>query len=70
MESFQAYFHRKHEEARLLASFLVPAPTMPRPHSVEAVIEQKFRLAAALKAERALAAWSRSETSWAGASTV
>ena len=68
MESFQAYFHRKHEEARLLASFLVPAPTMPRPHSVEAVIEQKFRLAAALKAERALAAWSRSETSWAGAS--
>lgn len=65
METWPAYRRRKQEELLFLASFLARPPALPEPPSVEAVVEQKFYLAAALKAERALADWRRTETSWA-----
>jgi len=64
-ESLEAYFQRKQEELLFLTGFLARPPGLPEPRSIEAVTEHKFRLAAALKAERALADWRRTETSWA-----
>src|SRR5215207_8710411 len=65
MESLEAYFQRKREELLFLASLLAGPPALPEPLSIDAVVELKFRLGAALKAERALRDWCRTETNWA-----
>jgi hypothetical protein len=65
MESFETYLDRKYEELKLLDSFLDSPLPFRRPVSVNEVIEQKFRIAAALKAEHALHDWALTETAWA-----
>src|SRR6266536_382820 len=65
METFEAYLDRKHEELKLLDSFLGTPLVLRRPVSVVDVIEQKFHLAAAMKAEHALHDWALTETAWA-----
>lgn len=54
MESLSSYLDRKFQEIALLDSFLAFPPKAPKPDSPAAVIEQKFRLAAAIKAESLL----------------
>ena len=51
METVEAYSARKKEELDLLNSFLADPLTIRSPKSVAEVIEQKFHLAAVLKAE-------------------
>src|SRR5882757_85433 len=65
METLEAYLARKHEEVTLLNGCLGTSLALRRPVSVVDVIEQKFRLAAALKAEHALHDWALTETAWA-----
>lgn len=65
METFEAYLGRKHQELTLLNSFLGSPLALRYPVSVADVIEQKFHVAAALKAEHALHEWARTETAWA-----
>jgi hypothetical protein len=65
METLEAYLDRKHEELTLLNGCLGVPLALRRPGSVVEVIEKKFRLAAALKAERALHDWALTETAWA-----
>jgi hypothetical protein len=65
METLEAYLARKHEELKLLNGFLGTPLMLRHPLSVVEVIEQKFQLAAALKAEHALHDWARTETAWA-----
>lgn len=50
METLEAYLARKHEELKLLNGFLGTPLVLRHPLSVVEVIEQKFQLAAALKA--------------------
>ena len=65
MESFEAYLARKRQELELLNGFLgSPLPLRP-PGSAREVIEQKFHIAAALKAEHTLQDWALTETAWA-----
>src|SRR3954462_4102560 len=64
MESVEAYLARKKEELELLNSFLSDPLTIRFPKSVAEVIEQKFHLAAALKAEHVLHDWALTETAW------
>ena len=65
METLKAYLDRKHEELTLLNGFLGAPLALRHPASVVEVIEQKFHIAAALKAEHALHDWARTETAWA-----
>jgi hypothetical protein len=65
METVTAYLARKHEELKLLNSFLVDPISIQSPRSVPEVIDQKFHLAAALKADHALQDWATMETAWA-----
>jgi hypothetical protein len=65
METLEAYLKRKHEEIVLLNGCLSQPLDLEFPRSVSAVIEQKFRLAAALKAQHALDDWTVTETNWA-----
>ena len=67
METTEAYLRRKDEELRLIAACLAEPPAVPAPRSVDEAVEAKFRLAAALKGERARADWAMTETSWRGA---
>jgi hypothetical protein len=64
MESVEAYLARKKEELDLLNSFLCNPLTVRSPMSVAEVIEQKFQLAAELKAQHALHDWAVTETAW------
>jgi hypothetical protein len=64
METVEAYLARKKEELELLNSFLSDPLTIRFPKSVAEVIEQKFHLAAALKAEHVLHDWALTETAW------
>ena len=65
MESLEAYLARKRQELELLNGFLgSPLPLRP-PGSAREVIEQKFHIAAALKAEHTLQDWALTETAWA-----
>jgi hypothetical protein len=64
METVEAYLARKREELELLNSFLSDPLTIRSPKSVAEVIEQKFHLAAALKAEHVLHDWALTETAW------
>jgi hypothetical protein len=65
METLEAYLSRKEHELTLLNSFLGSPIAMSRPVSFVEVIERKFQLAAALKAEHALHDWALTETAWA-----
>ncbi|MCP3465920.1 hypothetical protein [Bradyrhizobium sp. CCGUVB23] len=65
METLSAYLDRKHQELALLNGCLAKPLALRKPVAVVEVIEQKFRLAAALKAEHALHDWARTETDWA-----
>jgi hypothetical protein len=65
METLEAYLDRKHEELTLLNGFLGSPLTLRHPVSVVEVIEQKFHIAAALKAEHTLRDWALTETAWA-----
>lgn len=64
MESTDKYFERKDQEIHLLNSALRAPLKLRRAKSVHEIVEQKFQLAAALKAEHALADWSHTETDW------
>src|SRR4051794_19865620 len=65
METVAAYLARKNEELELLNSFLCDPLTIRYPRSAAEVIEHKFHLAAALKAEHSLHDWAFTETAWA-----
>jgi hypothetical protein len=65
METTETYLARKHEELDLLNRFLKNPMSIRPPASVHEVIEQKFHLAARLKAEHALQDWALTETDWA-----
>ncbi|ANW03368.1 hypothetical protein [Bradyrhizobium icense] len=65
METFEAYLDRKYEELTLLSGFLDAPLPLRRPTSVPEVIEHKFHIAAALKAQHALHDWALTETAWA-----
>jgi hypothetical protein len=67
METDASYLRRKKEELNLIAACLSQPQEVRPPRSLEDVIEQKFQLAAALKAERLLDDWPATETSWDGA---
>ena len=62
METPASYLNRKRQEISLLSSCLASPPEPLGLASVAAVIEHKFRLAAAIKAERSLQNWSVTET--------
>src|SRR5262245_50552654 len=64
METVERYLHRKDEELKLLNGFLADPVKLRQPRSVDEVIEQKFHLAAALKAEHHLHDWALTETAW------
>ena len=64
METIERYLDRKYREISLLNRCLACPLELARPASPEAAIEQKFRLAAAIKAERVLQHWSMTETAW------
>src|SRR5207248_11681216 len=64
METLDAYLDRKQAELLLLRSCLATPLNLRPPISVTEVIEQKFQLAAALKAEHALHDWAFTETAW------
>src|SRR5947199_2699711 len=65
METLERYLDRKYEEITLLNDFLSTPLALRHPGSVVDVIEQKFHLAAARKAEHALHDWAVTETAWA-----
>jgi hypothetical protein len=67
METVEAYLDRKHEELRLLNDCLRTPLPLARSLSLAEVIQQKFQLTAALKAEHALHDWAVTETAWAHA---
>jgi hypothetical protein len=52
MKTMDSYLERKYREVSLLNSCLASPLYLRKPDSVGSVIEQKFRLAAALKADR------------------
>jgi hypothetical protein len=64
METVEAYLGRKSEELGLLNGFLANPLAIRHPKSAAEVIEQKFHLAAALKAEHQLHDWATTETAW------
>lgn len=64
METLEDYLFRKNEELELLNGFLAGRFKLRPPRSVDEVIQQKFHLAAALKAEHDLYDWALTETAW------
>jgi hypothetical protein len=66
METEKRYLRRKKDELDVIAACLSQPQDAPPLRSLEEVIAQKFRLAAAVKAERALDDWAATETSWDG----
>src|SRR4030095_393830 len=64
METLEDYLLRKNEELKLLNGLLDNQVKLWQPRSVDEVIEQKFHLAAALKAEHDWHDWALTETAW------
>ena len=62
MENSNAYLARKCREVALIERCLTASSPLEAPTSAAAVIERKFRLAAALRAERSLQSWAITET--------
>ena len=62
METQAAYLSRKRQEIALFIRHLTRPWLAPPARSIEDVIEQKFRLSAALKAEQAVDRWWLTET--------
>src|SRR3954454_4278033 len=69
MEAYRDYFDRKRDELALIAAGLGRVKC-PKPRTIEAVIEAKFRLGADLKAKQALDAWGMTETNWQEAQSL
>ncbi|PSO31643.1 hypothetical protein [Bradyrhizobium sp. MOS002] len=69
METSEAYLERKHGEIGLLNDCLRRPLHLARPQSVDEVVDCKFRLAAALRAENALQDWKATETAWSHAAS-
>jgi len=65
METEEAYFARKADELRLLNECLRRPLLLSNSRSVAEIINQKFQLTAALKAEHTLGDWAGTETAWA-----
>jgi hypothetical protein len=64
LEEPRVYLERKRQEIALLNSCLEEPLHLEPPSSIEAVVEHKFRLAGALKAQHALRDWAFTETAW------
>jgi len=62
MTRIDRYFERKQREAALIAQSLSDPPAFDAPHSAQEAIDLKFKLAAALRAERSLQSWAVTET--------
>jgi hypothetical protein len=69
METSEAYLERKHREIGLLNDCLRSPLHLARPQSVGEVVDSKFQLAAALRAEHALQDWKATETAWSHAAS-
>jgi hypothetical protein len=69
METSEAYLERKHREIGLLNDCLSSPLPLARPQSVDEVVDCKFQLAAALRAEHALQDWKATETAWSHATS-
>jgi hypothetical protein len=67
VETFASYLSRKHREVQLINECLASPLDLRPAQSAGEAIEQKFRIAAALKAEHAFGDWALTETSWADA---
>lgn len=65
METPHTYLQRKRQEIDLLIACLTAPLELPAPGSPSDAIKQKFRLAAAMKAEYATEDWALTETAWA-----
>jgi hypothetical protein len=65
METLQTYLQRKTQEIDLLNACLTTSLKLLAPGSPADAIKQKFRIAAAMKAEYATEDWALTETAWA-----
>ncbi|MGF6308786.1 hypothetical protein ABIB82_002423 [Bradyrhizobium sp. i1.8.4] len=64
METIEAYLRRKSNELSLLDGCLDKPLALAPPRSIDQVIEHKFRLTAALRAQHDLKDWATTETAW------
>ena len=62
MKTSPTYLERKHREIALIDACLATPLNFEPPDSAEAVIQRKFKLAGALRAERSLESWAITET--------
>jgi hypothetical protein len=68
METERAYLERKYQELILLNDCLRSPLSLASPRCVKEVIEDKFRLTSALRAQHDLDNWTATETAWSQAS--